>query len=166
MPRPTAVIPVEGVLRKPSGVPDDAGRRLYHGLAGTYRIVLVALEADSAVQMSEWLGMEGFTKHDHIVYPMGWARGIRIPQWLNIARSLKLGYGYDVDVIVVTDPADAKVLIENGYSTMLWTRAAYALPEWRPDHKAGVQPWADLTAEIEAQRAARATDNRMREGEP
>jgi hypothetical protein len=161
MPKPTAVVQVEGVLRKPvtSGVL-ETGRRLYHGLAGTFRIVLVTWE--TPVRLAPWLGMEGFDKHDHIVYPVNWPQA-RIPEWLNVARTLTLAYGYNTELVVVPDPGDAAVLLEHGYSTLLFTDAAYSLPEWRPDHKAGVQPWDALVSEITTQRALREADKRTKE---
>lgn len=166
MSNPTAVVQVEGVLRKPvSGTVLDSGRRLYHGLAGTFRLVLVAVEATNAQHMTSWLGMEGFTKHDHIVYPMQWAQDTRVPMWLNIARTLTHAHGYNVELTVLPGPEDAMVLIEQGYSTLLFTDAAYSLPEWRPDHRAGVKPWKELVGEIETQRALRAADKRMQERE-
>lgn len=164
MAQPTAVIQVEGVLRKPiTGAVMDSGRRLYLGLASFYRIVLVTSETDSQ-GMTSWLGMNSFARHDHIVYPMAWAQDTRVPQWLNTARTLQLRYGYDVGMVVLPDPADARALIEHGYSTLLFTDAAYSLPEWRPDHRAGVQPWGELEDEIRHGLALRARDSRMEDG--
>ena len=161
MPQPTAVIQVEGVLRKPvTGAVMDSGRRLYLGLASFYRIVLVTDETNQQ-GMHTWLAVNSFARHDHIVFPMTWAADIRVPQWLNTARTLKLSYGYDVDVIVIPDPANARVLIEHGYSTLLFTDAAYSLPEWRPDSKPGIQPWGELEEEIRYGLALRAKDQRM-----
>lgn len=159
---PTAVMQVEGVLRKPvTGAVIESGWRLYHGLAGTYRLVLVTDDPDHQ-HSRDWLGMEGFSKHDHIVYWDG--RSAPEPDtWLDTARTLKLAYGYDVDVIVLPDPKSAAALIRRGYSTLLLTQAAYALPEWRPDHDPGLRPWADLAREIETQRRLRAADKRMEE---
>lgn len=160
MPQPTAVIQIEGVLRKPvTGAPIDSGRRLYHGLASTYRITLVA-EGDDRQNTSHWLGMEGFTKHDHIVYSGDW-RPRHGEQWVATAGVLKIQYGYDTDLFVVPGPHDAAALIRHGYNVLLFVQASYALPEWRPDHRQGVQPWDELMAEIAAQRSLRAKDRRM-----
>lgn len=163
MPKPVAVMQVEGVLRNSmgGGVLGN-GRRLYHGMAGTFRIVLVTFDDHPRNLLTGWLGMEGFNKHDDIVYPSYWPEP-RIPVWLNIARTLTRTYGYDVELSVVPDPADAAVLLEYGYSTLLYSDAAYALPEWRPDHTPGVQAWSDLEREITTQRALREADKRMEE---
>lgn len=163
MAQPTVVIQVEGVLRKPvTAAVLEAGRRLYHGLASTYRIVLVTSSTDR-LSSGGWLGMNGFSRHDHIVYG-----DEDVPAtsewWVSVAKRLKLAYGYDTELFVVPDPHDAMQLIRHGFSVMLFVQAAYAIPEWRPDHRQGVRPWAELTAEVEVQRALRAGDNRMQEG--
>lgn len=160
MAQPTAVIQIEGVLRKPvTGAPIDSGRRLYHGLASTYRIVLVS-EGDDREHTGHWLGMEGFTKHDHIVYSGDW-HPRHEERWVATAGTLKIQFGYDTDLFVVPSPHDAAALIRHGYNALLFVVAAYALPEWRPDHRQGVQPWEELVDEITAQRALRAKDKRM-----
>jgi hypothetical protein len=151
---------VDGVIRKPvTGAPIDSGRRLYHGLAGTYRIVL-ATEATDRQHLSGWLGMEGFTKHDHVVYgdePVSTTRD----WWPSIARALRGRYGYDTDLFVVPDPEAATHLIQAGFNALLFVQAAYALPEWRPDTHRGARPWKQLVAEVATQRLLRADDNRM-----
>lgn len=151
---------VDGVLRKPvTSAPIDSGRRLYHGLAGTYRIVLATEDTDRQ-HLSGWLGMEGFIKHDHIVYgdePVSTTR----EWWPSIARALRGRYGYDTDLFVVPDPQAATSLIEGGFNVLLFVQAAYALPEWRPDMKRGARPWKQLVAEVATQRLLRADDNRM-----
>lgn len=163
MPQPTAVLQVEGVLRKPiTGATIDTGRRLYLGLSQFFRIVLVTDETDHD-RINTWLGMEGYARHDHVVYGDGLLRRM-FPDdepWLITANTLKVGYGYDLDLIVLPDPHDAAVLIKRGYNTLLFTQAAYAFPEWRPDHPGGVKPWSDLETEILKGRAMRATDKRM-----
>lgn len=164
MSQPTAVIQVEGVLRKPAGgAPIDSGRRLYHGLAGMYRIVLATEETDRAY-LGGWLGMEGFSKHDHVVYgdhPLSATR----ERWPSLALILKGQYGYDVDMFVVPDPHDAAQLIGHGHNVLLFAQAAYALPEWRPDAQRGVTPWAELAHEVETQRMLRAQDSRTEDRE-
>lgn len=159
---PTAVIQVEGVLVKPvGGAVTDTGRRLYHGLKNFYRLVLVTEETDRG-RMDADLFMEGFTGHDHVVYgdePVSCTRG----RWVTVAGRLRNGYGYDTELFVVPDPYDARCLIQAGYSTLLFTQAAYALPEWRPDHQQGVRPWDELQAEVETQRVLRAADKRTDE---
>lgn len=160
MPKPTAVMQVEGVLRKPvTGAPIDEGRRLYHGLAGTFDIVLVS-EGNDQQYYKTWLGMEGFAKHAHVVYSGEW-RPEADNWWVRTAGMLKLSYGYNTALFVIPDPLDATALIGRGYSTLLFTQASYALPEWMPDSKPGIRPWAELIAEVERGRALRAADKRM-----
>lgn len=162
MAQPTAVIQIEGVLRRPvGGGVIDSGRRLYHGLAGTYRIVLATRDDDREYH-GGWLGMEGFSKHDHVVYGDIPVSGTR-EWWPSLARALKGQYGYDVDVFVIPDPHDAAELIGHGHNVLLFAQASYALPEWRPDATPGVVPWAELTAEVTRQRQLRADDARMKE---
>lgn len=160
----TAVIAVEGVLKKPvTGHATDTGHRLYRGLAETHRIVLVT-EDDNRDRTAEWLLTQGFARHDHIVYgdtpsPTGTA------WWAHIVRTLKLAYGFDVDFTVVPDPVAARSLIAAGLTAVLFTPAAYSLPEWRPDHPSGVTPWNDLEAEMRVQRQLRAKDDRWTQEE-
>lgn len=164
MPQPTAVMQIEGVLRKPvTGAVIDSGRRLYLGLSQFFRIVL-ATEDTNREYFSGWLGMEGFFRHDHIVYgdePVSATR----EWWPTIANALRVRYGYDTDLFVIPDPQTASHLIRAGYNTLLFTQASYALPEWRPDTRAGVRPWAELVSEVQTQRSLRAADKRMDEGE-
>lgn len=166
MANPTVVIQVEGVLRKPvTGAVIDNGRRLYHGLASTFRLVLVS-EGDTAGYKSyldTWLSMEGFTKHDHIVYSGEW-RPRADNWWVGTAGTLKLRYGYNTELFVVPDPSDAAALIEHGHNTLLFTIAAYALPEWRPDHPVVVRAWDGMMRVIDTEKARRAADKRMEKG--
>lgn len=163
MSKPTAVMQVEGVLRKPvGGAVLDSGRRLYHGLAGTFRLVLVSHDEDKRY-VNNWLSMEGFTKHDHIASFGEW-RPRADNEWVGMAGSLKLQYGYNTELFVVPAPHDAAALIEHGYNALLFIVAAYALPEWRPDTRKGVRPWSELMAEIDVQRYLRAGDKRMDRG--
>jgi hypothetical protein len=156
------VIQVEGVLRKPvGGAVLDSGRRIYHGLASMYSIVLVT-EAANKTHMKTWLGMEGFSKHAHVVYRSDFSV---YPEdvWTSIAMDLRNTYSYDVAMCVVPDPADAAALLGRGFNTMLVTSAAYSLPEWRPDAPKAIRAWDDLSAEIAVQRALRAADKRTEE---
>jgi hypothetical protein len=157
----TVVIQVEGILRKPvGGQVLDSGRRLYHGLAGTYNLVLVT-EDTNREQSKTWMALEGFDKHAHVEYC---AVGFSPAYWHVVVMALKLSYGYIVEYVVQPDPVTAEFLIRRGYSTLLVTNAAYALPEWRPDAPTGVKPWEELVAEIHGQRALRAADKRMEDG--
>lgn len=158
MARQTVVIQVEGVLRKPAGAVIESGRNLYAALSQHYRIVLVS-EEDDRDQVSTWLSMEGFRTHDHLVCSGDWRPRHEAP-WVATMLALKVSYGYPVSLVVVPSPADAADLIRHGYDTLLFTMAAYALPEWRPDHKAGIQPWEDLSEEVSRQEQIRAQDNR------
>lgn len=163
MPQPTAVFQVEGILRKPvGGQPLDSGRRLYHGLASMYSLVLVT-ESTDRQQIKTWLAMEGFDKHAHIIHDMDTGVAGTGIWWLTTANMLRNNHGYNIEYFVLNDPEAASYLIKYGYSTLLVTNAAYALPEWRPDADKGVTAWADLAAEIDRQRTLRAADKRMEE---
>lgn len=162
MAQPTAVIQVEGVLRKPvGGAVLDSGRRIYHGLASMYSLVLVSEHANKT-HMKTWLGMEGFSKHAHVVYRSD-IEAYPEDMWTTIAMQLRNTYGYDVAMCVIPDPADAAALLGKGFNTMLVTSAAYSLPEWRPDASKAVRSWDDLHAEIAVQRLLRGADKRMEE---
>lgn len=156
MPQSVCVIQIEGILRKHIGEqPLESGRRLYLGLSQFFDIILVSSSVDKD-RMDEWLTTEGFARHAHVVY--GW-----MAPTADLASMLRNQYGYNVEYFVLTDPARAVGLIESGYSTLLVTNTAYALPEWRPDSHHGVRPWGALVDEIDQQRKLRANDKRMEE---
>lgn len=155
---------VEGVLRKPvTGAVIESGRRLYLGLAQFSRIVLVTSETDPEY-FSSWLGLEALDRHDHVVYGNDFTSATR-ERWPLLASALKIRYGYDTDVFVVPDPEAAMHLMKSGFNVLLFMQSAYALPEWRPDQPAGVQPWNDLVNEVQIQKIARAADKRMEDGD-
>jgi hypothetical protein len=163
MPQPYVAIQVEGVLRRSiTGAPLESGKRLYHSLALHYQIVMVTEETDRD-HVKGWLGMEGMSKHAHVVYGDSHVPPRAETRWLGIARLLRVTYGYDLEYLVLCDPHEARVLIELGYSVMLVHNAAYADPGWRPDASKGIQPWDELVEEITSQRAARAADKRTEE---
>lgn len=161
--KPTAVIQVDGILRKPGyGHVLDTGRRLYHGLAATYNVVLVSHESDKA-HLKEWLAVEGFDKHAHIEWLP--SEGVTPNYWHETVNRLKARYGYPVEYAVITDPRVAARLLGYGYNVLLVANAAYAVPEWHPDTKPGVRAWQELTQEIDRQRQLRAADKRMEDHE-
>lgn len=160
MPLSTAVIQVEGVLRKTvTRAPLDMGKRLYHGLAATYNLVLVTEDTDRT-QAKTWMAMEGFEKHAHIVFGDADV-GRDSSHWLAIVKMLKLSYGYNIEYVVQPDPVEAAQLIKRGYNSLLVTNAAYALPEWRPDAWGKIQPWSELVEEVIKDKQLRAADKRM-----
>ena len=146
-----ALIAIEGVLRKSVGgtlIPE--GRRLYVSLANTGRIVLVEYADIGSNQ--EWLELNGCVQHDFLVHG---------PDIVLLVNQLRR-QGYDVDLVVVPDPAEAQRLIAAGLNTLLFTHAEYAHPEWRPDAPKGVQSWSAITDRVAAEARAKAKDTRAR----
>lgn len=157
MPQPTAVLQVEGVLRKPvTGQPIYSGKLLYLALSTEYNLVLVS-EGDSKL-VKEWLVMNGLDKHGHIHFSTA---PLTPKYWHEVVKALKINHGYPVQYVVQPDPETAEILIHNGYNSLLVTNASYALPEWLPEGRGPVPKWRDLVDEVDRQAIARANDRRM-----
>lgn len=156
VPWPSAVIAVDGVLRWSHGSPPiPQGRRLYRALAESWKIILAVRNPDGPLE--DWLLTEGFTRHDHLVDLAGFA------DWPHAVNHLRSRMAYDVDLVVTADPADAVSVLARGRNTLLFSSAAYGLPEWRPDADMSLRPWDDLASEIDHQARMRAGDERLEE---
>ena len=152
-----ALIVVDGVLRKLSGgSPIPEGVRLYQSLVMTGGVIL--LSEDGTPATTDWLELNGCVQHDFVrVTPPGQPMVHRV----NVLRR----EGYPVDLVVVPDPDDARLLIAAGLNTVLFTHAEYAHPDWRPDAPKGVQTWAEIVDYAKSQARAKATDVRLRNEE-
>lgn len=142
----TCLMTVSGVLRGPSGQPITEGVRLYTALAETYR---VALASDDVDDDTMWLQIEGLRQHQQIVgdtpgYLRGSDRLLSQVDWL-------LGKGHDLTLVVDPNPSNIAKMLHKGVVSMLFAQPKYARPEFRPDFKHQVKPWAEMVAEIETQ---------------
>lgn len=151
----TAVMVLEGVLRKTSGgaiIPE--GKRLYAGLSSVGQLILMTFELEKFV--TPWLETEGLINHDRLwtAHPSA-----GIVAEMNYLRAVAR---YPVDMVITAQPADAVDLIKGGYNTLLFTHAEYAYPSWRPDTVQGVQPWDELSKQVADVARMKAQDSRLR----
>jgi len=149
-----ALIAVDGVLRKlVGGAPIPEGIRLYRSLRSTGQVILLINE-DGHEQVLEWLELHGCIGHGFVARA-DW--NDRVGQVNALRRE-----GYDIDLVVVADPEQAKLLIDSGLNTLLFTHARYTQPSWRPDSPSGVQPWDDITKQVADLARMKAADERLR----
>lgn len=154
---PTSLITIDGVLRKLVGAPIVEGIRLYRSLITTGHVIFLADWAADAQMIEEWLELHGCTGQNFV----SWADGLSRADQVNVLRR----QGYDIDLVVEPDPAQASELIRAGYNTLLFTHSHYAHPSWRPDAGKGIESWGkivDATARIAKMKAA---DERLRSDE-
>lgn len=152
----TALIAVDGVLRKTMGSPIPEGIRLYQALAATGQVVLL-YDAREREQTDEWLELNGLVKHAFTDYADGATR-------LYLANRLRR-QGYEIDMVVEPDPWLASKMIQAGYNTLLFTHAQYTQPGWRPDAGKGIQSWQEIVDETARQAVLKAADERLKAGE-
>lgn len=150
----TSLIAIDGVLRKlVGGAPIIEGMRLYRSFALTGRVVLMSHECND--QLADWLELHGCISHDFV---HACPRDLTMANQANVLRR----QGYDIDLAVVPDPAEAHTLIQAGFNTILFTHGAYAHPSWRPDADKGVQPWGDIVELTAKMARMKAADHRLK----
>ena len=147
-----AVMAVDGVLRKPvGGAPVPEGVRLYQALVRAGNVVL---SHHDPIGIADWLELNGCVGHSFI------EAGDTVEDCNDLRRQ-----GYDIDLVVVPDPAVAAELIHSGFHTLLLTHSAFALPEWRPDSPRGVRAWDTITKQVADLARMRAEDARLSDGD-
>lgn len=163
----TYAMTVEGVLRKPvGGQPIREGLELYYGLVTRGKLILLTDELTHD-ELDHWLRIEGLREHSRVIWNSAMygqgpgTAGIRRVCQLNEARR----QGHAAELVVEPDPAVAAELIYNGYSTLLFTHANYAVPSWRPDYQPSPTPWSKLSAMIDDNALTRAEDKRLPDGD-
>lgn len=162
MPVSSAAITIQGVIQKNvSSAPIPLGIALYHSLAQNFNILL--LSDTEQKETDHWLSMEALTRHAAIEYNEGTRKylldGPRRLAQLNSLRSR----GYHIDLIIEPSPAVSASLIANGFSTMTFTHAQYAMPQWRPDYEGKPRPWIDFQEEADKLAHLKSIDNRMKQ---
>lgn len=152
----TTVVTVEGVLRKlTDGSRITSGIDLVASLAhDTDYSGLIFLTSGHAAEAEAWLDEQGISRD----LVLG-AREDRIDQ----LRKIRHEWGYPVDFVIEPDPAIARKLMEEGYTTLLFLHPAYSKPDWRPDHQFAVRPWDDLAQQVADHARLRAQDKRFGE---
>lgn len=149
------VIVVEGVLMNPvAQTPVPLGKKLYRAFCTTERVLLISGET-SREELEGWLFMEGMSGHAEVQYPDPIGAGDRVWQVNQLRKR-----GYDIEVVIEPDPAICAALIREGFNTMTFTHAAYAIPSWRPDYEGRVRPWDALASEVGIQAVLRERDKR------
>lgn len=156
-----ALVPIEGVLRKPvGGQVNEDGIYLFRAIAEWYRVILTTYDTRS-MHTVEWLEREGIFRYDDILYG-DMCINITESYIANMVRIVRQR-GTNISLAVVNGPQDALDAINAGVPVLMYTQPAYALPEWLPGSPKAVEPWASLVDKIETQRSARINDRRMDE---
>lgn len=154
----------EGVLQSDGGRPVEAGCRLYRTLRNSllHQIGILAPAPEDTARR--------FFDTQHMAAPAFIntfdAEDISVPyEWAHTCSVLRRAYPYDIDYIIVPDPAVAAELYREGFRTLLWTDPRYSRPEWRPDAPPpGVSSWTELAATLDAEGELIAADDRITRG--
>jgi hypothetical protein len=152
---------LEGVMMKPvAQTPIPEGLLLYNGLCNVSALIIISGETEQGI-VEDWLMTENLTAHANVVYPDKLQRRHTVPdtRLLQVNRLRHLGYA--VDLVIVPEPDVAALLISEGYNSMVFLHAAYAVPSWRPDFRGPVQPWSELEKAVTDQARMRALDTRI-----
>lgn len=157
--RNTVAITVEGVLRTQTGSTIQHGKDLYYGLAS--QAVVVLLTDDPIKEVEHWLAIEGMREHTRVYEADVIEQYMDVPEarlhMVNTARNA----GHPISLVVDADPQVCSVLYHNGYTTLLFTHAQYALPQWRPGTVTKPTPWDELSAQIAVEAQRKADDKRL-----
>lgn len=158
--RRVAVVPIEGVLRKPvGGQVNTDGLELYRALVSQYGIILVSESAEKDRTL-DWLEKSGVTMYDDIVFYPSLRINTLEGMWTNVLRTLAMR-GVNIALVVVNDPESAMEVIERMTPVLMYSQPAYGLPEWLPGRKRPSQPWSELVDIVEYEALARRNDRRM-----
>lgn len=163
----TAVIAVEGVLRKLEGdSPIVAGVTLYAALTASFNVVLLSLDPETdrtREHLDRFLAMNGMNKHQHIVYTNETMLKIHggVDERIRQVSTLRMS-GFVVDLVVEAHPGKAAALFNAGYTVLNFMHPQYSRPEWRPDAPEQGQDWAVLRERVEREAFIRAQDDRTR----
>jgi len=166
MPLGTAVMVVEGVLRKLEGdAPIVAGVSLYSALRASFNLVLISGEPEterSKDHLDRFLTMNGMNKHQYIEYTSPVMREIHGSAGERVRQVSALRMkGFAVDVVVEPHPEIAAELFNAGYLVLHFMSPQYSRPEWRPDHpKAGPKDWDKLQEQVAHEAYMRSQDHR------
>lgn len=154
------VMPIDGILRKPSGGqlnPD--GYYLYRTLQSMYRVILISHEGNTRRQV-DWLDKEGVFGYDDIIYINSLCINTLESEWTNIIRIIRQR-GYNLAMAVVNGPEEARDVLDASTPVLMFSQPAYGLPEWLPGSRRGAENWDSLVEKVESNRAARLADKRM-----
>jgi hypothetical protein len=156
------VMPIEGILKKPvGGQLNPDGFHLYRTLSSMYRVILVTWETQNN-RTKNWLEQENILVYDDVLYMGSMCINSLESYWENIIRILRMR-GYNISVVVVNGPQEAREVINASVPVLMYTQPAYGLPEWLPGSRRGAEEWDALVDKIETERSARMNDKRMEE---
>lgn len=154
-------IVVEGILRMPNdSSPIIPGLMLYKSLVKDHRVSLI-FDSSGREKIQYWLLMNGLTDHTKEVY---WEQDD--PEdtiHRRIAQVGRLRQDGPLSMVFETDPSVSAALLDKGITSFLFLHPRYMHPDFRPDAKGEVTPWAQVVAEQTRQMEARATDTRLHE---
>src|SRR5580704_17764798 len=121
----TAVVTIDGVLRKPGAMtPIREGVKLYLTLAEYYDIILASDQPEEDEdKLQAWLDDNGVTRK--IGRVLWRAPGGRLAQ----LEGMRLSGGL-IDLLVDPDPAVASAAYDHGFTVLLFLSPSYARPEW------------------------------------
>lgn len=157
-----AAITVTGVLRKPTTQQAIIqGQMLYFSLVQGFSVILLHDEKDTQ-ELDYWLMVEGMNKHNKIVCTDSLTDRLEAPERRLRQINAIRGQGA-ISFIIDADPKVCAHLVNNGYNTLTFTHANYALPDWRPDYAGGQTPWNELVKTVDYANTMRALDKRYEE---
>ena len=155
----SVAIALDGVLRKPHDVEaqDFGASLLYQGLVQGFRVVV--LGTDDVARDEQFMAVNGLGRYVKIE-PV--RQGDAPDESGRVRAQIKRlrAEGFTFEFAVLADPDLAKDVYKMGIPVLLYLHPHYSAESFRPDYPGGIRPWAELTAEVEYQRAAAAEQQR------
>jgi hypothetical protein len=143
------------------------GIKMVRAVNAEYQLVLSTPQIDpSAVEF--WLRINGMTQpsfYDELLYREDSQADLTNPALLARHAGQLRANGYDVGLVVSSDPEAILQVTEMGFPSLLFVNPAYRWGEYRPDHKRLPRPWQDIDDEVIRQRELKAKDPRLSEQE-
>ena len=154
----TAVVQIEGVLQQDnqklsyvSRPPLQPGMTLWTAITRAYRAMLMTEETEED-KVRWWIQSQGVRDFANILMPPpAWAMKNPEDRVRLQIKALRAA-GTDVGLVVVSNPAVAAVLLQDGVPVSLYCHPRFARPEYRPGGFKGIRPWADIEAEVDEQK--------------
>jgi hypothetical protein len=139
------VMAIEGVLRSHfNATPIPEGLMLYFTLNENNRVVLVA--NGPRAEADRWLKNRSIMNVDHIIDEEAlvvFDEDLRERQITSLLADGK------IDLFIDSDPESVAYAMEQGITSLLFGHPRWVLPEFRPEGRNNIKPWARIVAEVQ-----------------
>lgn len=165
---PAALVAIEGFLMEVDSIrgrhPLPDVLRLVGNLNGPYKVILSSAEPEASQEKLEYSLMvngivQGRTYDTLLMRQVQWGELSEADLRVEHFKHVRMNSGMSALFFSGDADACAKVMYAGG-NVLLWSRAQYARPEFRPD-RPKPRAWSDLAEEAERQVFLRREDERL-----